>query len=347
MAARLARESVSVRAHARLGAPRRVRARPMTRVVVTGASGFVGGHVVAELARRGIETVALGRRGASLAPVEGVCLQRVDVWDRSSLARVLAAADCVVHAASVVHRPGASADEYHRFNIDGTQALVDACDEVGVAKILMLGTIKVYGENTAGSVLDEACAVVPEGHYAASKLRAETIVSSRPGSIVFRLSPVFGRGDKGNVRAMIRAIARRRFVVPGDGSARKSLVHVSSVAAAVAAATTSSVSGAYVLADPIAPTMRELADTIARALGHRPPPSIPVPVVLAGAWLLDLLSSVSTGQARDHANLVRKAMTSTLCSPAQIQRALGIDCHVELSAAILDEVQWMRSQSLL
>lgn len=317
-------------------------------ILVTGANGFVGGSIVRALCTHGQSAVGLVRRGRTVDRGAGV--REIAAWSREELSDAVRDASCVVHAASVVHRPGARQEEYDRFNIDGTRALVEACRARGVSRLVFLSTIKVYGE-TPPSAINESTPAHPEGGYASSKLAAERIVleASERGlsAIVLRLCPVFGPGDKGNVRTMIRALWRRRLVIPGDGSTRKSLVHISTVTDVVRAATASEAGGVFVVADRVAPSIREIADTIADALKRRRPRAMPVPLLMAGAAGIEAASRLLGRDPPIDRHLIRKSLTPTICSPERAERELGVVCHVNLPSAIQDEVSWLRSAGLL
>lgn len=296
--------------------------------LVTGASGFVGGHVLARLGQEG----------------RGLRRSELSSWDTPNLRRVLSGATGVVHAASVVHRPSTPAEEYVRFNVDGTRALIEAARAEGVRRFVFVSSIKVYGEAPVG-VIDEQTPVAAEAHYARTKAAAEKLVLEatdlRP--VVLRLCPVYGRGDKGNVRTMIRTISRRRFFVPGDGSTRKSIVHVSTVAdAAHAALTSSEAAGVFVIADRRAPSIRELADAIARLLGRRRPISIPRPLLRQTAELVGWAARLARVTTPVSGELIDKAMTSSVCDPSCGERELGVSCSVDLEASLADEIAWLR-----
>ena len=222
-------------------------------VLVTGASGFVGSNIVASLRARGDRVIGLARSGHASTGETRVA----DDWTPAALSGALAGVDAIVHAASVVHRPGASDDEYRCFNVEGTRRLIDAAAGAGVGALVFLSTIKVYGETPPRA--DEDTPVAPEGGYAVSKVEAEEIVRSFGHAAILRLSPSSASRDKGNVRTMIRAIARRRFMLPGDGATRKSLVHVSTIVDVVSAVLTRAVVGTFVVADRVAPSMSELS----------------------------------------------------------------------------------------
>lgn len=313
-------------------------------IAVTGASGFVGSAVASALHADGRAVVGIVRRKHDDAVPQRV----IASWTERELAQALAGADTVVHAASVVHRPGAPDDEYRRFNVEGTRALCAAAS--GARVVIFLSTIKVYGDEVSG-VIDEDTPLAGEGSYAASKIEAERIVAEegeRRGfrSVILRLAPVFGVGDKGNVRRMIRAIARRRFVLPGDGAARKSLVHVSTVVSAVRASADRDVRGVYLVADRVAPSMRELSDTIASAIDRRRPISIPEGAVSIAARSLDWAARLAGRQA-GLADLIRKSTLETVCSPSRLERDLGIDAHVDLGRAVAEEAAWMQRRSMI
>ena len=298
--------------------------------MVTGASGFVGGHVLAALAK---DAAAKGLGRADLG-----------AWDRTTLRRALEGATGIVHSASIVHKPSTPAEEYTRFNVEGTRALLDAARDAGVKRFVFMSSIKVYGETPEGTI-DESTPIAAEAHYARTKARAEELVLAAKDlqPIVLRLCPVYGRGDKGNVRTVIRAIARRRFFVPGDGSTKKSLVHVSTVADVVRAATTKSATGAFVVADRHAPSIRELADTIAKHLGRRAPIGIPKTLLRTTAPVVSRLARLAHVSTPISGTLIDKAMTSSVCDPSRVESALGVECHADFDAMIADEIAWLRS----
>src|SRR5258708_3613247 len=108
-------------------------------IAVTGASGFVASHVLRGLSEAGVAAFGIARSGCAR---EGVRI--VTNWSEPSLRVALESATAVVHAASVVHKPGAPAIEYERFNREGTRALIDAARGAGVRHLIYLSTIKVY-----------------------------------------------------------------------------------------------------------------------------------------------------------------------------------------------------------
>jgi nucleoside-diphosphate-sugar epimerase len=315
---------------------------PRPTVLVTGATGFVGSHIVTEARARGLRTLALTRR-----PTPGAGEHRIVTgWSVPALSQALDNVDVVIHGAAVVPRPGENDQVYTRFNIDETRNLIEACKARGVKRIVYLSTVKVCGE-TSFVPMDEQTRVAPRGVYASTKLAAERLLAQAerengPELVILRLCPVFGVGDKGSVRTMIRAIARRRFAVPGDGATRKSLVHVSVVTAAALAAVESASRGIFVIADPVVPTVAQLSDMIARALGRDGPPHVPAAALYVSALGVELAARCFGKGTSLYRDLIRKALLPTICNPARAEHVLGINCHVDLAEALHAEVAWLR-----
>ena len=315
----------------------------MRRVLVTGATGFVGGAILAQARARGISARSLSRRAVKeLSTSDDFVLGD---WTEARLGDVVAGMDAVIHCASVVHRPGAPSEEYVRFNVEASRALAAACRARSVPRLVFLSTIKVHGETPLGTI-DEATPVAPESLYARTKLEAEELLrcaadSGGPELVTLRLCPVYGVGDKGNVRTMIRAIARRRFAVPGDGSNKKSLVHVSTVAQIALAACTRG-RGTFVVADREVPTVAELSDTIACALNKSRPLRVPSPLLFLAAGGFELGYRVLRREPRIHRGLIRKSLLPSVCNPTKVEADLQVSCHRDLREAIGEEVTWLR-----
>jgi UDP-glucose 4-epimerase len=310
-------------------------------LLITGATGFVGGTILERARQLSRPAYGLVRSPHGSSRNHRLAAE----WTIPALTSALDEVDAVIHCASVVHRPDAPSAEYVQFNVAGTKTLVDMCRARGV-RLIYLSTIKVYGETPSG-IIDESTAVAPDGPYAATKLAAENVILEAVArgdlsAAVLRLCPVYGVGDKGNVRAMIRAISRRRFVLPGDGSTRKSLVHASTVASIALAAADQDVGGVFVVADRHAPTMGELAHEIARSLGRGRPWRMPKPIVYAAASGIERIATVLGRPPFVTKQLIYKSLLPTVCSPSRVERELGVECHVELGPAIDEEVAWLR-----
>lgn len=208
------------------------------RVLVTGASGFVGGAVVRRLVTEGGMMVRAAVRRTNAPPAEGA--ERIQVGDlagETDWSRAVRDVDVVVHAAGRVHvMRDANADplaEFRRVNVVGTLRLARQAAEAGVRRFVFLSSIKVNGEATsAGRPYSADDEPAPVDAYGTSKHEAEVALrqlarASGMEVVIIRPVLVYGPGVKGNFLSLLRlvragvplplgAIRNRRSVVALD-----------------------------------------------------------------------------------------------------------------------------------
>lgn len=208
----------------------------MKKVLVTGATGFVGGRIFKDLGAAGFFVI-----GTSTTAADGSKFVQLNVADPNSVARVFAERrfDAVIHCAGIAHRFGETTDEiYRQVNVEGTRNVALAARETGVGKFILMSSVLVYGGG--GSVhqpKEESDQTDPKDTYAKSKLDAElAAIAAFEGSacevLILRPAPVIGEGSKGNFARLINAINSGRFIWIGNGSNKKSLTYVGDIASA-------------------------------------------------------------------------------------------------------------------
>ena len=187
------------------------------KVLVTGASGFVGRAVCAEAAARGFSVGAATRSPYCFSDgIENIVVGSIDVstlWQQA-----LAGCQCVVHSAARVHvmaeTAGNPIDEFRRVNVQGTLNLAEQAAAVGVPRFVFVSSVKVNGEATEQSHPFKADdAPEPLDAYGISKMEAEQglrEIALRTGMEVVIIRPplVYGPGVKANFAAMMRWIGR-------------------------------------------------------------------------------------------------------------------------------------------
>lgn len=252
----------------------------MSTVLVTGASGFVGSHVVPELLAGGHRVVALARSPAAGATVlrrlpadraHGVELRTGDVLDPASIAAAIGGVDAVVHLVALP-RDWNGGRDLLAVNLGGTQNVLRAMQAAGVRRLVHVGALGVEDRE--------------ELHYAKSKARAEAAVrASALDWTILKPSLQFGPGDGffNTVAALVR-VPLPIVPVPGDGNSRFQPIHVGDVARCVRLAVErpATIGAAIEVGGPRYWTYREITAEVARALGKRRS-IVPVPVPLIGA----------------------------------------------------------------
>jgi nucleoside-diphosphate-sugar epimerase len=222
-------------------------------VVVTGASGSLGRHLCAHLARRGTEVRALVRDPAAFArllpDVRAARCDLPDVLDES----VLAGAAAVVHCAYATRTT--DLDEARRVNEDGTRRLLEASRRAGVPHFVFVSTIA-------------ATADAPS-YYARSKYTLEQLLDPARDAIV-RPGLILAREGQGLFQQM-RDVARRTHVLPLFGGGRQPLqtVHVDDVCEAIARVIERDLTGAFNVAEPAPGTMAEFLRAMTSRAGIR------------------------------------------------------------------------------
>ena len=217
------------------------------KVLVTGAGGFVGYEVAAQLVERGHQVVGLTRAADTPLP-PGVLRHVGDVLVEESLAPAMSHVDGVCHLAALVRVRESFTDPLAHWhtNLGGTLAVLDEAwrSEQGV-RVVLASTAGVYS-NTATQPLNETAALAPTSPYARTKLAADLAAADLAatgsiGSTTLRTFNVAGaargRVDRDTSRIIPKLLAVQHgtapeLVVNGDGSAIRDFVHVADMAAA-------------------------------------------------------------------------------------------------------------------
>jgi len=283
-------------------------------VLVTGATGFLGGHLARELSRRGCRVRALTRRTSGLSALteQGIEVAHGDLLEEGSLDAAAAGQQVVFHTAGRVSDWGAR-DLFERANVEGTRNLVTACREAGVARLVHVSSLTVLGLPRDGRVVDETtpCAKLPRGDfYSASKLAGERLVREAHGqgglaTTVVRPGAIWGPGDP-NVLPRIIAVLRRGVMPYIDGGSNLlGLSHVANLIPGIIRAGEAKVAAGrlYHLTDDEEITSREALDALADALGlKRPRLSLPY-------WAVYGIAAIVEGAGRHSGRAAPPAMS--------------------------------------
>ena len=256
------------------------------RVLVTGAGGFIGRHLVADQLARGRRVVAVDLHLDALESLHADALRRLeaDLADRDRLRDAVGGVDTVFHLAAAHLSVATGAEEFRRVNVGALRELVDLCRDAGIRRFVHCSTVGVYGA-LAVQPADEETECRPEYDYEVTKLEGEAVVLAAVRdhgfpAVVLRPVWVYGPGCP-RTEKLFRSIARGRFVVAGKGAARRHSVYVRDAVEAfeLAATATDAPGEVIVVGDREAPTVRALVDRIAALTSARRPPSVP-------AWAL-------------------------------------------------------------
>lgn len=256
----------------------------MNKVLITGASGFIGGNLIHKLIKEGFNCIGLSSSSES----ENF-LYRCDLSNKELLYKLMGGVDCVIHCAGYAHAFSSSSEEILKrtwsVNFDGTRNLLDAAVKAGVKKFIFLSTVKAMSD-PGPHLVNESWPCNPNTEYGKSKLAAEKVSNdfSRDyglNVISLRLAMVYGRGSRGNLERMGRLIRAGIFPPLPETNNHRSMVHIDDVLMAIAITLHKSMpSGeAYIISGPDSPSGREIYEVLCRFYGF-PPSKLAIPVLI-------------------------------------------------------------------
>ncbi|GAB4536193.1 MAG: NAD-dependent epimerase/dehydratase family protein [Anaerolineae bacterium] len=272
------------------------------KVLVTGATGFVGSNIAAALARRGDQVRVLRRATSRLDALEGVPVEYAlgDILDPGSLAAAMQDCEVVFHVAATSQYWRSSKETIYRVNVEGTRNVMQSALAAGVKRLVHTSSVAALGYPPRGSIADESQVFPawlswwPYGHSKhLAELEVTRAVDKGLPAVIVNPTIVIGPRDINFISgSLIRASARGQLrVVPPGGS---NIIHVDDVVAGhLAAAERGRVGERYILGGENL-SHWDAAVTMASVTGG-PPPLLVLPgwSLRPLAWLIDAFNAVS------------------------------------------------------
>jgi nucleoside-diphosphate-sugar epimerase len=325
------------------------------RVLVTGATGFTGGHLARHLVAGGQVGRALVREPARATALvaDGIELVQGDLADPASLRPALTGIDIVHNVAALYRQAGLPRDAYARVNAAAVGALVDAAAKSGVRRVVHCSTVGVHGD-VEHPPADEDAPFRPGDVYQETKVEGERLgrqAAARAGVelTIVRPSGIYGPGDR-RLLKLFKGVARRRFVVLGDGEIFYHLTYVEDLVEGMrlAGEVAEGANRDYILAGGEVTTLNELCTRIARAAGVAPPRlHLPVwPVWMAGAICEGLCAplGIEPPLYRRRVDFFTKSRAFRI---DRARRELGYAPRVGLDEGIRRTLAWYKEQGWL
>jgi dihydroflavonol-4-reductase len=326
------------------------------RVLVTGATGFVGAAVARALLQAGWQVRALARKGSDRRNVRDLAIEVVegDLTDATSLDRALADCEALFHVAADYRLGALDPQQMYRTNVEGTRNILNAARRAGVKRIVYTSSVATVGIPADGSPGKEETPVgVADmiGHYKRSKFLAEQAVleSAQAGMPVVIVNPStpIGPGDVKPTptgQIVLDAAAGR---MPAYVDTGLNIVHVDDVAAGhLLAFHHGRVGERYILGGQDM-TLREILVEIARLVGRKPPSiQLPRAVVLPIAYVAEAVARITGRTGRITVEGVRMAKKRMFFSSEKAMRELGYAWRPP-TKALEDAIGWLRAQGAL
>jgi nucleoside-diphosphate-sugar epimerase len=327
-------------------------------VLLTGATGFIGGQLAERLAAEHKPVRCLVRPGADTSRLValGVELAVGDITRPDTLSGAVAGVSHVVHCAAMVS-DWATVAEIEAVNVAGTRNLLDACTAAEVKRFVHLSTTDVYGHLGGGEIPESRR---PEGFsnwYAETKLRAEDDVrrSSAFATVLLRPATVYGPGSKEVVGEIGKAIQRRQMLLVDGGRPIAGLCFVENLIDAVMLALEhpAAPGETFNVTDGLPVTWRQFTDDLAVGLGCPGPRfSLPYrPALALGAGLEQGYRVLRRGTGMTLPALLSRQAVQVLgrnqsFSNQRARALLGWEPRVSYSEGLESTLSWLRDEYL-
>lgn len=317
------------------------------RVIVTGATGFIGRHVARHLASRGDDVHAVVRPESTQTAPTGVAT----VWaplEPSALAAAFRGADVVVHLAGVTN--AVRLRTYTDVNVEGARAVATAARQAD-ARLIHISSLAAAGPAPAGAPRHEDDSPDPITPYGRSKLAGEGVVASTSGLrwTILRPAVVYGPGDRA-LLPVFRLAERGVLPLVGRPGAAYTFVHVSDVVRAIDAAIDRRRDGeTFFVGHPLPATAAELLEHIRRVVDRRALViRVPQPVVRAAAVLSDLVGRIAGRSVPlNRSRFAELSAEGFVCRVDRLHERLGVAAAIDLADGLAETAAWYRDAGWL
>jgi nucleoside-diphosphate-sugar epimerase len=316
------------------------------KALVTGSSGFVGGHLVRHLLQRGYEVSCLVREGSDPQALAALPVARVSgsYFDSESLRRAVRGMDIVFHAGAVLSAPDWPG--YQKTNVEGTANILAACAQAapGLKRFVFVSSISAAGPARDKKPLRETDDCRPVSLYGKSKYLAEQEAAAfflRLPIVIVRPANVLGVGQK-ELLAVMKLLRRRIVPLIGRREKQTSICFVQDLVRALvlAAEQERAVGRTYFVAAAEVYSWREIMARLLLEMDRGFVVKIPHPFLLALAFVSEALAGMTGTKPLVTRGDLRSARDNYwICDASLIREELGFRTEVEFAAGIRDIVR--------
>jgi nucleoside-diphosphate-sugar epimerase len=326
--------------------------------LITGTTGFVGGHLVEACARRNWSVRALARAGSDTGLLErtGITIERGDLTDAAAVRAAVQGVEVVFHCAAKVGDWG-PVEDYRAVNVEGLRGLLEACREVPLRRFVHFSSLGVYAARHHHGT-DET-EPLPETHmdgYTQTKVESEKLALRYQREygvpvVVLRPGFIYGPRDRRVLPKLLENLRLRKVRYLGGGGRAMNTIYVGNLvdAAFLAVECPAAVGQVYNLTDGEAVSKRRFIEALTDGVGVPKPPPVPVPL-----WVARFAAHWMEGRARRRGDPQPPRLTQARLkflglnldfSIEKAKRELGYQPHVSFDQGMRETVAWYKQNT--
>jgi len=319
------------------------------KVLVTGATGFLGGKTIDLLLKEGHEAVAMVRSTSNQEGLsKNIEVREADLFDQESLEKAVQGVDAVIHFAAYFNFYPSDEELMFKVNIEGTKNLMNACVGTTVQRFIYCSSTETMGPIRFPPGTEDS-ELRPDYSYGESKVLAERAIreiskNTNLGHIIIRPTGVMGEGDLYVIYEVAAQLYEGKvFALPSDLSAEFMYTHVDDVVAGFVAALTpmSALNNTFILCPDEPMSWEEFVDVMTTRLGVKPP-RLRVPRIFAkfGMMLLSPFKNRKKNTFFWHGKSVDMMFATRVYSNEKAKRTLGWTPKVTMVEGFQRAVDW-------
>jgi nucleoside-diphosphate-sugar epimerase len=328
----------------------------LSRVVITGANGFIGRHLTAAQLALGRHVVAVDQKVDNLDDIRHdpmLTIIEADICDTAVMSDAIVDADTIFHLAAA-HLEVTAPDSYYRaINVDALAALLELATAAGVRRFVHCSTVGVYG-SISSLPADETSPCSPDIAYESTKLDGEDLVRKTAdegnlSTVILRPSWVYGPGCPRTLK-LVRSIARKKFFFVGSADNMRHPLYIGDLLQAFERAAThpTTPGSIFIIAGPEAISVRELVQVASEALGVQYNPiTVPKVLVAIGCTIIEKTFTALHRQPPFSSRSLKFFTESSAFSTTKATNELGFEARTALSDGLSSTISTLNQEGLL
>ncbi len=331
------------------------------KVLITGATGFIGGHLVHKMVADGYQCRCLVRKNSNLANladiIDKIELFEGDIQDKQTLNGIGKDVEAVIHLAAHGHVAAVTDESYKMFNdinIKGTQNLIESClTNTSIIKFIHFSSTAAMGLIKDVPV-NEDSKPQPRTPYQKSKRESEIMALSYFETrqfpvIVLRPCMVYGPGGEGEFLKISRLIKKGIFPKVGFGKNLTPAVYVDDVVQAAILAVEKGMPGStYIIASETSFELDRIRELVLKELGiNRFYPFLPKGIAVLGAGVIEFFSKIMKKEPIVTRQNIRSTFTDRVFDISRAKEELGYKQQIGLEKSIKNTIAWFKAENLI